>query len=108
MTINNVFEKVPYAVLDYVFDWKPLTNTTPGGVSDWLGAGETIASFTLVTPSGIVLDASSKVNGDTGVKIWLSGGSVPEEYEVTCRIVTTNSPARKDSRSITIRMVDRK
>lgn len=108
MTINNVFEKAPYAVLDYVFDWKPLTNAVPGGISDWLGSGETIASFALETPAGIVLDASLAVNGSTGVKVWLSGGSVPDEYLVTCKIVTTNTPARKDSRSITIRMVDRK
>lgn len=108
MTINNVFDKVPYAVLDYVFDWKPLTNVTPGGVSDWLGAGETIATFSIVTPSGIVLDASSLVNSNTGVKIWLSGGSVPDEYTVECKIVSSSTPARKDSRSITIRMVDRR
>ncbi len=108
MTINNVFDKVPYAVLDYVFDWKPLTNDVSGGVSDWLVSGETIASFEISSPSGIVLDASSMINGNTAVKIWLSGGMVPNEYEVVCKITTSNNPARKDTRSIIIRMVDRR
>jgi len=108
VTINNVFDKVPYAVLDFVFDWKALTNATLGGVSDWLAAGETIASFTIESDNGIVVDSSAKINSDTAVRVWLSGGSVPDEYKITCKIVTSNSTPRKDSRSITIRMVDRR
>lgn len=107
MTINNTFQKAPLAVLEYVFDWKPLTNLTPGGITDWLRAGETIASFTLDVDAGITVDASSITDGNTSVTVWFSGGSVGSKYTAKCRIVTSNSPARKDTRSIVVEMVDR-
>lgn len=108
MTTANVFDKVPYAVLDFTFDWKALTNEVPGGVSDWLSEDETIASFEIESDDGIVLDASVAVNSNTAVQVWLSGGSVGEEYEIHCAITTSNSPARKDERTITIRMVNQR
>ena len=38
MTNPNTFIKDPNAVLDYKFDWKPLTNGS--GDSDWLDTAE--------------------------------------------------------------------
>lgn len=83
----NRFIKDPEAVLDYVFDW-----------SDWLDTGETISSYTVTVPTGIVKDSDSQAAGK--VTIWLSSGTDGTEYAVECKIVT--SAGRTDERTIWI------
>lgn len=90
--------KDPSAVLDYVFDWAPLTNGRAGATSDWLASGETISSKTVTAESGITVDSSSITDSSTSVTVWLSSGTAGSNYLVTCRIVT--SGGRTDERSI--------
>lgn len=87
--MTNYFTKRPNAVLDYKFDW-----------SDWLATGETISTKTVTVTTGITLDSSSITDSSTSVTVWLSGGTDKENYEVTCKIVTSSS--RTDERVMTI------
>lgn len=99
--------KDPDAVLDYKFDWKALTNGS--GSSDWLAAGETIASHTItvtpVTLSPLTVDSSAETDVDTSVTVWLSGGLAGTEYGVACEIVT--SASRTDERTMRIKCEER-
>lgn len=101
--------KDPAAVLDYKYDWAPLTNGRAGATSDWLAAGETILShviaITPVTASPLTKDSSSETNANTSVTVWLSGGLAGTEYKVACRIVT--SLARTDERTMKIKCEER-
>jgi len=94
------FTKDPNAVLDYKFDWAASTNST--GNTDWLDTtnSETISSKTVTADSGLTVDSSSITDTNTSVTAWLSGGTVGQQYEVVCQIVT--SASRTDERSITI------
>ena len=92
--------KDPDAVLDYKFDWKALTNGT--GTSDWLAAGETIASHTIDEDTGITVDSSAQTDANTSVTVWLSGGTDGTEYKVRCEIVTSGS--RTDERTMKIKV----
>lgn len=94
------YEKDPDAVLDYKFSW-----------SDWLDVGETISSIT-TTVESIAGDAAPLIedsvqSDSSSVVMWLSGGTPQNRYRVSCRITTSNSPARIDERSIQIQIVER-
>jgi hypothetical protein len=74
----TTYEKDPQAVADYAFDW-----------SQWLTGGDTIASFTVVAETGLTIDAVPAPSESGGViTYWVSGGTLGEEYTVTCHIVT--------------------
>ena len=88
------FTKDPQATLDYQWDW-----------SNWLAAGETIASVVITAQAGLTV--SSQSNTTTTVTAWLTGGVAQTIYTVACRITTNNTPARIDERSIIITCVDR-
>ena len=92
MASNNVFNKDPDAVLDYVIDW-----------ASWLAVDETISSVTITVPTGIT--KNSNTNTTTAVTVWLSGGTEGTTYKVDCKIVT--SSARTDERDIYIMVVER-
>ena len=103
MTSPNTFIKDPQAVLDYKFDWKPLTNGS--GDTDWLDTAETITTATItISPSvavtGLIKDSQSLTDTDTSVTVWLSSGTNNVNYTVACKIVT--NALRTDERSITI------
>lgn len=97
------FAKDPDAVLDYKFDWAALTNGS--GDSDWLDSGETISSHTVTVEAGLTKDSDSATDTNTSVTVWLSGGTVDTDYDVSCEIVTSDS--RTDERTITIRVRER-
>lgn len=98
--------KDPDSVLDYVFDWAPLTNARDGAVSDWLAAGETITSgYTVTVDSGLTKDSDARSDSNTSVTVWLSGGTAGTDYEVVCHIVT--SSAREDDRTLTVKCRER-
>jgi hypothetical protein len=80
------FTKDPDATLDYTIDW-----------SLWLGT-DTISTAVWTVPTGITKTAESHTT--TLTTIWLSGGTVDAEYQVTCRITTAGG--RIDDRTITI------
>jgi len=103
MTSKNTYIKDPEAILDWKFDWKPLTNGS--GNSDWLAAAETITTKTItispaVAATGLTADSSSFTDTNTSVTVWLSKGTDYNDYTVACKIVTNQ--ARTDERSITI------
>ena len=80
------FIKDPDAVLDYQIDW-----------SDLLG-DDTITSSEWVASDGITIDSNSFA--DTAATVWLSGGTVGQDYAVTNHITTDGG--REDDRTITI------
>ncbi len=98
-----LFVKDPDALLDYVFDWAPLTNNRLHAKSDWLEANETITAATVTADSGLTVSNVSFT--DTAVVAWLSGGVAGESYTVRCRITT--SAGRIDDRSVEVQIVDR-
>lgn len=68
------FLKDPDEVESYVRDWTADLD------------GDTIATSTWVVPSGITKDSDS--NTTTTATIWLSGGTLDEDYALVNRITT--------------------
>ena len=99
----SIFSKDPNAVLDYKFDWKALTNEN--GDSDWLDSGETISTKTVTVDDGITKDSDALADTNTSVTVWLSGGTAGADYEVSCKIVTSDK--RTDERTIKIQVRER-
>lgn len=66
--------KDPNEVLDYDVDWTARL------------AGDTIVSSDWTVPAEITEDSNSF--SETVAKIWLSGGTISEQYELLNRIVT--------------------
>lgn len=105
-TQRRTFPKDPDARLDYYFDWQALSNGT--GDSDWLAGGETITAFEVTADAGITVDddpAPALVNGDTAVRVWLSGGTASSRYQVACKVTT--SAGRVDERTLTVDVYER-
>lgn len=100
MSASREFSKHADSKLDFKFDWAPLTNGTPGGVSDWLASGDTISTHVVTADSGITVDSSNLADSNTSVVVWLSGGAVGISYVITCSIVTAQG--REDSREIVV------
>ena len=101
-----VVKKDPDAVLDYHWDWKPLTNgSTDPDASDWLVDGETIIAHTVTVPDGITKDSSALELTSTGVVVWLSGGTAGQHYSCVCHITT--SAGREDDRTIKVHVLER-
>jgi hypothetical protein len=88
------FIKDPNAVLDYGFDW-----------SDWLQAGEIISTSTWLNPDSITINSNAKL--DKSTVVWVSGGTPGKSYRLTNRIVTNNSPARTEDRTLLIEVQER-
>lgn len=87
--MGQTFTKDPDAILDYRIDW-----------SSWLGSSDTISTSTWTVPSGITKDSDSKTT--TVAVIWLSGGTLGDDYELVNHIVTADG--REDDRTITIQI----
>lgn len=99
------FLKDADAVLDFKFDFAPLTNGQDGAESDWLATGETIASHTITAATGITVDSDSITDSNTSVTVWLSGGAAGTKYRLNCEIVT--SDGRTEQRSMMIKVVQK-
>lgn len=85
--------KDPEAVLDHGMDW-----------SGWLDENETIASqLVMAAPAGLTISAVTQANGIVSWRV--SGGTLGQDYIVTCRITT--SIGRVDDRSILYRVGER-
>lgn len=84
----------PQAKLDYAVDW-----------SAWLQSGETISDSTWTVPPGLT-EATPGPSESGGVAtIWLTGGTVGQNYMVTNHIKT--SMGREDDRSLFLRVTER-
>ena len=111
--------KDPDAVLDYVFDWQARTNGTDPAGADWLGPDEVISDHTITAEAGITVDSSSRTSvtvhdgegtnitiaNHTSVRVWLSGGTAGESYDVACEITTDQG--RTDERTIRVPVRER-
>lgn len=86
--------KDPNAVLDYTWDW-----------TDWLAQiSDTISAYLVFSVDPDVTVAST--NQISGlVTAFLSGGTIGETHQVTCRITTVGG--RIDDRSIYLRIKQR-
>ena len=68
--------KAPNAVLDYGFNWRPEGE-------EWLEEDETITSYVITVPTGIVKESDSESDGV--VTVWLSGGTVGQNYKISAK-----------------------
>lgn len=95
MSANNRFTKDPDAVLDYTIDW-----------SDWLATGDTIStsSWSVESGSGLTNDSDEKTT--TTTTIWLSGGTVADDYYDVINTIVTDD-GRTDERTLKIRVQER-
>lgn len=87
------YKKDPNATLDYTFDWTAYL--TP--------LADTIASVIWVLPVG--LTNVSQSNTSMTATVFVSGGTLGESLQLTCRITTAGG--RTDDRSITLKIVER-
>lgn len=86
--------KDPDANLVYTWDW-----------SSWLVSPAQISSAVFViddNPDG-ALTLSNDSNTTTTAQVRINGGTAGKTYKVRCRIVTNESPAQTDDRSIYVR-----
>ena len=89
------FVKDPNAKLDYSVTWV-----------EWLASDDSIVSATWTVGTGLTLSASPAPSISGGVATaWLEGGSLNEDYVVTCQITT--AAGRIDERSFEIAVRDR-
>lgn len=102
MGIISVPSKDPNNVEPYFFVWCSRDGTNDGSANDTGELqGATISSFTVTAvTSGITIDSSNKsavsIRGvtylvNTVVTAWLSGGTNGTDYDILCRIVTSDS-----------------
>ncbi len=80
------------AILDYGFDW-----------SNWLDVGETIVESTWTVSDG--LTKISDTHTETVTKVWISGGTIGNDYTIVNHIITSNG--KEDERSHIIRVRSR-
>ena len=85
------FNKDPDAKLDYQIDW-----------STWLGT-DTISTSSWAVDTG--LTKVSESNTTTTATVWLSGGTLNQEYSAINTVVT--AAGRTDQRTITIMLVEK-
>ena len=87
------YKKDPNATLDYTFDWTAYL----------MPLADTIASVSWVLPVG--LTNVSQSNTSMTATVFVSGGTLGESLQLTCRITTAGG--RTDDRSITLKIVER-
>lgn len=88
--LDNLEPKDPDDDKDYLVGWAKHLD------------GDTIASSSWIVPSGITkFDESFDAVSAT---VWLRGGTLGSNYELTNRIITNNTPPRKLDQTITIRV----
>lgn len=105
--------KDPNSVEPYFFVWCSENGVNTGAAIDTGELqGATISSYTVtVVTSGITKDSDNKaavtIHGvsyaiNTVVTVWLSGGTAETDYDILCRIVT--SDGRTLDKTMTIRV----
>lgn len=105
--------KDPNSVEPYFFVWCDRDGTNDGSAADdGELQGATISSYTVTVPAGITKDSDNKsavtIHGvaysvDTVVTVWLSGGTHNEDYDILCRIVTSDSRTLDQTMTIPVR-----
>ena len=85
------YVKDPLAVKDYTVDW-----------SAWLGS-DTIATSSWSLPSGITKVSDSIISSSTKTLIWLSGGTIANDYECYNTITTAGNRTERAMIKIQVR-----
>lgn len=85
--------KGPNDILDYDVE-----------LQDWLTASDTITQAEASAEAGLTVDSVGVFEAEQLVKVWLSGGTVHETYEVTVTMVT--SEGRQIERCFSVRIID--
>jgi hypothetical protein len=85
------FLKDPTDELDFTRTW-----------DDWLAEGETISTVQWTVEAGLISTGTPDTHTDTTATIWLEGGEVDEEYDVACKITT--SQGRVVERTFTVKV----
>jgi hypothetical protein len=91
-------DKIPTDILDYPFRWKK-----------WLD-GDIINTYTITVetiggdPSPLILDSDSKDADNITITVWLSAGTIGNEYLIECQIVTAGG--RTKSKFFIVRIVE--
>lgn len=75
--------KDPDDVLDYTINWAKFLDQ------------DTIATSTFTVVSGITKDGES--NTTTSSTVWLSGGTIGQTYQISCRITTVGGRTKDQS-----------
>lgn len=99
MSAKHAPSKDPNNVEPYFFVWCDVSGTNVSGDTGEL-QGATISSYTVTAQTGITKDSDNKnavtIAGvsygiSTVVTVWVSGGTAGNNYEILCRIVTSDS-----------------
>lgn len=108
--MSYMSEKDPDSIEPYFIVWCDPDGTNDGSANDKGELqGATIVSATWTVPTGITKNSSNQnavtIHGvnyvvNTVTTIWLSGGTAGADYDLTCRITT--SDARTLDKTITI------
>jgi hypothetical protein len=83
--------KDPDERLDFAFDW----------ATSFLAEDETITSYAVTAPAGIVIDTDSETAGV--VTVWLTGGTVDVSYPILCRVTTSTGRIKDEVRVVRVR-----
>lgn len=104
MTLKFPSEKDPDAVKPYYVDWEDyLENGETISTSVWLIEGIAEGTWPTGSPNDSeTLAIDSKSNTTTRATIWLSGGIIDTDYEITNRITTTGGIT--DDRTVKLRV----
>lgn len=96
-----IFLKDPDATLDYLINF-----------GQWLPDGDSVTDKTVTADAGLTVDSSTIVAGTAkdgttvqsgAVQVWVSGGTLGAEYDVTCHITTDGG--RINDETFTVRIV---
>lgn len=93
--MSCVKHKDPDAKLNYGLDW-----------SEWLDAGETIASSVWDVPTGLS-EFQAALFTDTVTQVFLDVGGTPGEYYDLTNRITTSPSGYTDERTLTVYMVQK-
>lgn len=110
---SNAPPKDPNNVEPYFFVWCDRDGTNTGAsADDGELQGATISSYTVTVATGLTKDSDNKsavtINGvsygaNTVVTVWVSGGTDGTDYDVLCRIVTSDSRTLDKTMTIPVR-----
>lgn len=98
---GQTVKKDPGAELVYEFDW-----------TEWLSSSAQIQTSTFSiggtdeNPVTLTKDNESIVTGGKKTRVRLIGGALRQVYTLTNRIVTNETPAQTDDRSIRVEIMD--
>lgn len=106
ITENGLVTKDPSDIKVYLLDWD-VQNLA-------VGATITTSVFTITpgpgspaTSADLTQDNASILTGSRKTQVRLSGGTLGQQYEVTNRIVTNETPAQTKERSFSILVQNR-